>query len=357
MSKIRVLIVDDSSVVRNLLSKFLSTDPDIEVVATAPDPYVARELLVKHKPDVMTLDVEMPRMDGVTFLEKVMQHFPTRTIIISSLSRRGTETALRALEVGAVDVMQKPALDVTKSMEEMGAAVVERVKTAYKARLKVNFNLVKPTATGGLQGKEGALSLAKTTHQIIAIASSTGGTEALKVVLPNLPSDIPGTVIVQHMPPVFTKTYAESLQKLCRFEVKEAEDGDKVFPGRALIAPGNFHMELTRNGAYYYVKLHQEPQIHGVRPAADYLMKTVAKYAGSNALGVVLTGMGKDGAAGLLEMKNAGSYNIAQDEASSVVWGMPKAAVDVGAIDTVLPLEKIAAAMIEQIKIKDKAGV
>ncbi|OQW49164.1 MAG: chemotaxis response regulator protein-glutamate methylesterase [Proteobacteria bacterium SG_bin7] len=344
--KIRVLVVDDSSIIRTLLTKFLSSDPEIEVVGSAPDPYVAREMLTKLKPDVMTLDVEMPKMDGVTFLEKVMQHLPTRTLIISSLSTQGSATTLRAFEVGAIDVMAKPAIDVTRSMEAVRYEIITRVKVVAKSNLPEKRTLSPIVRARPTDVK--ATALAKTTHSVLAIASSTGGTEALKRVLPLLPPDIPGTVIVQHLPPVFTKTYADNLQKLCQFEVKEAQDGDKVFPGRALIAPGNFHMELSRSGAYYFVKLHQEPALHGVRPAADYLMKSVSKYAGANAIGVVLTGMGKDGAEGLLAMKEAGSYNIAQNEQSCVVFGMPKVAIDVGAVHEILPLDRIAAEIIKR---------
>ncbi len=356
---IRVLIVDDSSIIRNLLTRFLSSDPEIEVVGTAPDPYVAREKLVALKPDVMTLDIEMPRMDGVTFLEKVMQHFPTRTVIISSLSAHGSEMALRALEAGAVDVLAKPAIDVTRSFEAMAEEVVLRVKAAAKARLRGASPLRlagKPAASLAQASRlKSSGALAKTTHQILAIASSTGGTEALKQVLPRMTSGIPGTVIVQHMPPVFTKTYADHLARICPFEVKEAEDGDQVMPGRALVAPGNFHMEIVRSGGYYYVRLHQEPLLHGVRPAADFLMRSVAKYAGSNAIGVILTGMGRDGADGLLAMKAAGSYNIAQDEESCVVYGMPKVAVEVGAIHESLPLDSIADRLTNLLKLREVA--
>lgn len=345
MAKIKVLIVDDSAVIRKLFSKIVSMCSDMELVGTAPDPYVAREKLVELKPDVMTLDVEMPRMDGLSFLERVMQFMPTRTLVISSLAKAGSETALRALELGAIDVVEKPSLDVTKSLEEMSQKIVEKIRMAAKARLQPRTaseisRMVKP--------KLSPTALAKTTHQLLAIASSTGGTEALKVLLQGLPPDLPGTVVVQHMPAGFTKTYADSLNSRCPFEVKEAQDGDKVMPGRVLLAPGNFHMELTRDGAYYHVKLHQEPMLHGVRPAADYLMKTVAKYAGSNAMGVVLTGMGKDGAAGLLEMKKAGAYNIAQSEKTCVVYGMPGAAVAAGAVDSILDLDKIAADLCAQ---------
>jgi len=366
--KIRVLIVDDSSIVRTLLTKLLSADPGIEVVGTAPDPYFARDKLIELKPDVMTLDIEMPRMDGVTFLEKVMQHFPVRTIIISSLSLKGSELALRALEAGAVDVMTKPAIDVSQSLLALGEEIRQRVKVAANVnldRLIERKNNVRPAETSTVKAQSSAVralgqlpshvtgqALSRTTHQILAIASSTGGTEALKELLPKLPSDLPGTVIVQHMPPVFTKTFADSLQKICPFEVKEAENGDRVIPGRALLAPGNFHMELTRSGAFYYVRLHQEPSLHGVRPAADYLMKSVAKVAGNNAIGVVLTGMGKDGAEGLLSMKQAGSYNIAQDENSCVVFGMPKVAIDLGAIHIVSPLNKISALLFEQFRVR-----
>jgi len=346
--KIRVLIVDDSSIIRSLLRRFLTSDPDIEVVGAAPDPYVARDILLREKPDVMTLDVEMPRMDGVTFLEKVMASNPVRTIIISSLSTQGSETTLRAFEVGAIDVMAKPAIDITRSMESIREEIVNRVKAVAKAKLpiKMKYEARPPTAVK-------SQALAKTTHQILAIASSTGGTEALKVILSKMPSDIPGTVIVQHLPPVFTATYAKLLQKMCPFEVKEAQEGDKVYPGRVLIAPGNYHMELSRSGAYYHVKLHQEPILNGVRPAADFLMKSVAKYAGANAIGVVLTGMGRDGADGLVAMKNSGAYNIAQNEETCVVFGMPRVAIELKAIQKVCALEDIAKEIMKQIKIMD----
>lgn len=348
--KIRVLIVDDSSVIRTLLTKVLSADPEIEVVGTAPDPFIAREKIVELRPNVMTLDIEMPRMDGISFLTKVMQHFPVRTLIFSSLSPRNSVMALNAFAAGAIDVMAKPAIDVTQGLSTLAQEITARVKMVARA------NLVIPKSVAPVQSdfksKPDATSLQKTTHQVLAIASSTGGTEALKAVLPLLPEDLPGTVIVQHMPPVFTKTYAEALQRICNFEVKEAEHGDRLVPGRVLLAPGNFHMELSRSGAYYFVKLHQEPMIHGVRPAADFLMKSVAKYAGENAIGLILTGMGRDGADGLLSMKQAGSYNIAQDERSCVVFGMPKAAIEIDAVHRVLPLERIADEIINQIKLR-----
>lgn len=352
MSKIRVLIVDDSAVIRRLLEKFLSSSPDIEVVGTAADPYIARDKLVQLKPDVMTLDVEMPRMDGISFLEKVMQHMPTRTIIFSSLAKTGSETYFRALEAGAIEIMEKPSIDVTQSMETLSAQIIEKVKIVARARI----NPIKKVATPGTPvQKVSSTSLARTTHQLIAVASSTGGTEALKVFLSGMPANIPGTLVVQHMPPGFTKSFADNLDKMFPFEVKEAQEGDQVVPGRVLIAPGNYHMELYRSGAYYHVKLHQEAPLHSVRPAADYMMKSVAKFVGKNACGVVLTGMGKDGAEGLLEMKKAGAYTVAQNEETCVVYGMPQAAVNLGATDKVLPLDKIAGDLISKINAKEAA--
>ncbi|MFP5518880.1 MAG: chemotaxis response regulator protein-glutamate methylesterase [Bdellovibrionia bacterium] len=349
MSKIRVLIVDDSAVIRKLLEKIFSSAPDIEVVGTATDPYIARDKLVALKPDVMTLDVEMPRMDGISFLEKVMQHFPTRTVIFSSLAKTGSETYFRALEAGAIEILEKPSIDVTQGLESISKTLIEKVREVAKARIRPvsapklgTANVQKPKQT----------SLAKTTHQVIAVASSTGGTEALKVFLSGMPADIPGTLIVQHMPPGFTKSFADNLNKMFPFEVKEAQDGDQVVPGRVLIAPGNFHMELTRSGAFYYVKLHQEAPLHSVRPAADYLMKSVAKFVGKNALGVVLTGMGRDGAEGLLEMHKSGAYTVAQNEETCVVYGMPGAAVALNAADSILPLDKIASDLLKQVSIR-----
>lgn len=352
--KIRVLLVDDSAVIRTMLQKILSSDPDIEVVGTAPDPYVGREKLVALKPDVMILDIEMPKMDGITFLTKVMEHFPTRTIIFSSLSLERSEVALKCLEVGAIDTMAKPAIDVTKGVLAFKDELIAKVKMVAKSKLPVKKKSLSLVGSNPVAKTHVPTSgaLLKTTHQILAIASSTGGTEALKVLLAGLPADIPGTVIVQHMPAVFTKTYAEHLNKMFPFEVKEAEDGDKVLPGRVLIAPGDFHMEIVRSGGYYNVKLHQQPAMHGVRPAADYLLKSVAHYAGSNAIGVVLTGMGKDGAQGLLEMKKAGSYNLAQNEETCVIFGMPKVAIEVGAIDKVMPLDDIASEVIKQMDVR-----
>lgn len=367
MAPIRVLVVDDSSIVRALLVRILTRDPGIEVVGQAPDPYVARELLVRLKPDVMTLDIEMPRMDGISFLEKVMTHMPTPTVVLSSLSQRGSELALRAAEVGAVEVLPKPAIDVREGLERIASELIATVRAAAHANL-VALRPYRPRVAEGAPGSGGeangaagggeghgaalvkvtplatrATALARTTHQILAIAASTGGTQALKALLSQMPSDIPGTVVVQHMPPGFTRTFAESLARLCAFEVREATNGDRVMPGRVLIAPGNFHMRLSRSGACYHVALDQEPTLHGVRPAADPLFHSVARTAGRNAVGVVLTGMGKDGAEGLLAMHAAGARTFAQDERSCVVFGMPKEAIERGAVDEVADLAALPA--------------
>ena len=348
MSKVRVLIVDDSATMRNMLTKILSADPEIEVVATAPDPFVAREKLVALKPDVMTLDLEMPKMDGISFLQKVMEYFPTRTVVISSLTTQGSETAFKAWEAGAVEVVTKPALDLNRGIEGMSEEILGAVKTAARSKMRSRV-AAKPV-------RSNSHNLQKTTHQLLAIASSTGGTEALKEILPKFTGDAPGIVVVQHMPAGFTLAYAKHLQQICAIEVKEAEEGDQVTPGRALIAPGNFHMEIRRSGAYYVVHLHQEPLLFGVRPAADYLMKSVAKECGKNAMGLVLTGMGRDGAAGLLEMRNAGAYNFAQDEQTCVVFGMPKAAIAAGSIHTVAPLENLAELIMREFAKRDPAA-
>lgn len=337
MKKIKVLIVDDSAVMRKILNFSLSSDPRIEVVGLAPDPLIARDILLEKKPDVITLDIEMPKMDGLTFLQKIMEFIPTRVLIFSSVAQAQSATALKALELGAIDVLEKPSIDVSKNMEALSKILVDKVLNVSQARL-IQPYFATPTSS---INKSHNLSLHKTTHQVLAIASSTGGTEALKVLLSCFPSDIPGTLITQHMPPVFTKTYAASLNSRFPFEVKEAEPGDRVLPGRVLIAPGNFHLEIERSGGYYVTKLHQEPLLHGVRPAADYMMKSVAKQAGRNAIGIVLTGMGKDGAEGLLAMKQAGAMTYAQSEKTCVVYGMPGAAIQMGAINQTLDLEEI----------------
>ncbi len=330
--KIKVLVVDDSSIIRKLLTYILNKEDDLEVVATAPDPYVAREKLIKLNPDVMTLDIEMPRMDGVTFLRKVMKYHPTPTVMLSSLAQKESEMALRALEAGAVSVLAKPAIDVSRNLQKIGHEIVAHVRAASKANLKAQLETVKRTEKSNKM---------VTTHQILAIAASTGGTEALKRLLPNLPIDLPGTIIVQHLPPAFSSTFAQKLNETCPFEVREAKDGDRVLPGHVYVIPGNKHGLLTRSGANYHIKLTSEPPVNGVRPSADVMFKSIAKWAATNAIGVILTGMGRDGADGLKTMKDAGSYNIAQNEESCVIYGMPKEAIDQGAIHEVLHLDDI----------------
>lgn len=342
--KVRVLIVDDSSMMRHLLADMLATDTRIEVVGVAVDPYDARQKLIDLRPDVMTLDVEMPKMDGVTFLEKVMKHFPIRTVIVSSLTQQGSALALRALECGAIDVIAKPKLDVTRGMKEMAAEISARVLNAAGAKLMAHTP--KPLAqVVSFQ----PVNRMETTHKVIALAASTGGTEALKVLLSGMPKEGPGLLVVQHMPPIFTRNFAEALKTLTGLDVREAKEGDQVVPGSVLIAPGGFHMEAVRKGAFYHVHLHQGDLVQGLRPSADCLMRSVAQAAGSNAVGIVLTGMGTDSAQGLLEMKKAGAFTLAQDEESSVIFGMPREAIRLGAVDRVLPLNQIAGAVIEHL--------
>lgn len=343
MSRIKVLVVDDSAVVRAFVQHVVNSDSELELVGWAPDPFVARQKLIDLNPDVMVLDVEMPKMDGITFLSKVMAHKPTRTIIFSSLTIANSPMVLSAFEAGAIDVIAKPDINVSSGLAEIGADLIQRIKQAASAK----FTARKVQTSRPVIATK---ALDQTTHKIIAIASSTGGTEALKEVLPLFPPDIPGVVVVQHMPPVFTKSFAQSLARLCSFEVREAEDGDKIIPGRALIAPGNFHMEIVRHGGYYHVKLQQEPPLHGVRPAADYLFRSVAHHAAGNATGIILTGMGKDGAEGLKKMKDAGAWTIGQDEDSCVVYGMPKVAAEVGALSQVLPLDEIASSVLRRLQ-------
>lgn len=339
---IRVLIVDDSAVVRMVFTRELSGQPDIEVVGTAPDPYVARDMVVSLNPDVITLDLEMPRMDGLTFLSKLMRYYPKPVIIVSSLTRNGGQLALEAMERGAVDVLAKPG--EAYSVGEMGEQLAEKIRAA--ARVDVSKFKRKPPTPG--ERHTGAFALAETTSKVLAIGASTGGTEAIKDILVKLPANIPGTVIVQHMPPNFTTAFAERLNELCPFEVREARDGDRLYTGLALIAPGNYHLLLLRSGAGYIARVHSGPMVYHQRPSVDVLFRSVARYAGPNAAGVILTGMGKDGAEGLLEMKRAGAHTIAQDEASSIVFGMPREAIRLGAADQVLSLEAIPAAIISK---------
>ncbi len=329
----KVLVVDDSAVVRKIFTGELSRDPQIEVVGTAPDPFIARDKIMSLKPDVLTLDVEMPRMDGITFLRKLMKHYPLPVIIVSSLTQHGSDLAMEALDAGAVEVMAKPG--ESYSVGDMSVELIEKVKAAALARP------VKMTDSPGKSQKRPSLSLTKTTNKVVAIGSSTGGTVALQQLLSTLPGNTAGMVIVQHMPENFTRSFAERLNQLCEMEVSEARDRDTVVPGKVLIAPGNSHMMLSRSGANYYVNVRTGPLVNRHRPSVEVLFKSVARYAGANAVGVMLTGMGGDGAQAMLEMKKAGSFNIAQDEASCVVFGMPKEAIKTGGVDRVSPLSQI----------------
>jgi two-component system chemotaxis response regulator CheB len=341
VKKIRVLIVDDSAIVRKIFSEELSKYPDIEVIGAAPDPFVARDKIVTLKPDVITLDVEMPRMDGITFLRKLMKYYPLPTIIVSSLTQKGGKLTLEALDIGAVDVIAKPG--GSYSVGDMSAQLADKIRIASRVSVVRQGD---NTVTGP---SEPIQALAQTTNKVIAIGASTGGTEALKNVLTKMPSNSPGIVVVQHMPAHFTTAFAERLNGICQMTVKEAEDNDSVTPGTVLIAPGNYHMIFRRSGARYYVEIKTGPMVHHQQPSVDILFKSTAKYAGSNAIGVILTGMGADGAEGLLEMKQAGAGTIAQDEKSCVVFGMPKEAIKLGGTDRVVPLDKIAQEIIRMV--------
>jgi two-component system, chemotaxis family, protein-glutamate methylesterase/glutaminase len=345
--KIKVLIVDDSAVVRQALQSILSTDPHIEVLGTAADPFFAAKKIAKEVPDVITLDIEMPRMDGLTFLRKLMAQHPIPVVVISSLTEKGTETALKALEYGAVEIVTKPQMNTREFIEESKIRICDAVKAASKARiLKKIVNkpvTVEPKLTAdAVIPASRNYSMIKTTDIVVAVGASTGGTDALQVFLQAMPPDVPGIVIVQHMPENFTRSFANRLNDICRISVKEAENGDSVTRGKALIAPGNKHMLLKRSGARYYVEVQEGPLVNRHRPSVDVLFRSTAKYAGRNAVGIIMTGMGDDGAKGLLEMKDAGAKTIAQDEKSCVVFGMPKEAINIGAASLVVPLDKIA---------------
>ncbi|MBF0477688.1 MAG: chemotaxis response regulator protein-glutamate methylesterase, partial [Deltaproteobacteria bacterium] len=322
---------------------------DIRIVDTAPDPFVARDRIVQHEPDVIVLDVEMPRMDGITFLKKIMSQHPIPVVICSSLTGDGAETTVRALQYGAVDIINKPKMGVKQFLEESRITICDAVKAAARARLRPislrHRRVEKKLTADAVIAPPKSQAMVKTTERIVAVGASTGGTEALAQFLEAFPHDCPGIVIVQHMPENFTKSFARRLNDICRIEVKEAEDGDRILRGRALIAPGNKHALIVRNGALYQVQIKDGPLVCRHRPSVDVLFRSAARYAGPNAVGVIMTGMGDDGAQGLLEMKQAGAITIAQDEASCVVFGMPQEAIKRGAVDKILPLEVIAGAV------------
>jgi two-component system, chemotaxis family, protein-glutamate methylesterase/glutaminase len=344
--RIMVLIVDDSSVVRQTLTEVLSSDPEIEVMGTAGDPYIAVERIAKQVPDVITLDVEMPRMDGLTFLQKLMAQHPIPVIIISSLVGRGSESAWKALEYGAVEIIAKPQLGTKLFLEESRITICDAVKAAFRAGVRKKVLPIEVPApklnADVMLARAASNALVQTTEKVIAVGASTGGTDALRVFLESLPADAPGIVVVQHMPEHFTRSFADRLNTLCRVTVKEAESGDSVIRGRALIAPGSKHMLLKRSGARYFVEVKDGPLVSRHRPSVDVLFRSTARYAGKNAIGIIMTGMGDDGAKGMKEMKEAGAYTIAQDEATSVVFGMPAEAIKLGGVDKILPLQTIA---------------
>lgn len=347
--KITVMIVDDSAVVRQTMSDILSSDAQIEVIATANDPFQAAERLKTLVPDVITLDVEMPRMDGLTFLQKIMSQHPLPVIMCSSLTEKGSDTALRALEYGAVDIVTKPRMGTKQFLEESRMRICDAVKAAAQARIspvarRPSMTVAPKLTADAVLAKADVANRAmiQTTEKVVVVGASTGGTEALRVFLEGFPADCPGIVIVQHMPENFTASFAARLNEICRITVKEAANNDTIVRGRALIAPGNHHMLLKRSGARYYVEIKEGPLVSRHRPSVDVLFRSAARYAGKNCVGVILTGMGDDGARGMLEMKEAGAYNIAQDEATSVVYGMPKEALKLGGVDKVMALQNIS---------------
>lgn len=335
---IRVLLVDDSALVRQIFAREIARDPDLMVVGAAPDPYVARDLILEKEPDVVVLDVEMPRMDGLTFLRKIMRHKPLPVIIVSSLTKQGSEIALEALAAGAVEVLCKPGAAYT--VGDMSATLIGTIKAAAQVDVR---RLVAAAATSAPR----VSALARTTNQILAIGASTGGTVAIEQVLRGLPPGTPGCVITQHMPALFTRSFAQRLDGLSALEVREAEQGDAVIPGIALVAPGDRHLLLRRDGARYYVEVKDGPPVNRHRPSVDVMFRSVARAAGANTIGVILTGMGADGAKGMLELRTAGASTIAQDEASCVVFGMPKVAIELGGAMEVLPLDRIATRVVE----------
>jgi two-component system chemotaxis response regulator CheB len=341
--KISVLIVDDSALMRQVLSEILQSDPEIEVMGTAADPYIAARKIGEQVPDVITLDVEMPRMDGLTFLQKIMSQHPIPVVIISSLTTKGADSAVLAMVYGAVEVVQKPIM-VGGMAAESKQHIIDVVKNASKARLRRRSAAAQQQVLASASVIHGGntRSLVQTTDKVIALGASTGGTEAILAFLREMPIDCYGIIIVQHMPELFTRSFAQRMDSICRISVKEAEHGDSVLRGRCLIAPGNRHMELRRSGARYYVHLDDGPPVNRHRPSVNVLFRSVAKFAGKNAIGIIMTGMGADGAAGMLEMKTAGAHTIAQDEESCVVFGMPKEAIKLGGVSKTLPLLRIA---------------
>ncbi|CAG2157486.1 MULTISPECIES: protein-glutamate methylesterase/protein-glutamine glutaminase [Cupriavidus] len=335
-AKIKVLCVDDSALIRSLMTEIINSQPDMEVVGTAPDPLVAREMIKQLNPDVLTLDVEMPRMDGLDFLERLMRLRPMPVLMVSSLTERGSEITMRALELGAVDFVTKPKLGIRDGLMEYTDTIADKIRAASRARVRQA-----PQAASGTPATPMLRSPLLSTEKLIILGASTGGTEAIKDFLMPLPPDSPAVLIVQHMPAGFTRSFAQRLDGLCRITVKEAEHGERVLPGYAYIAPGDSHLRLARSGANYVAHLSQEAPVNRHRPSVDVLFDSAAEHGGKNVIGVILTGMGKDGAKGMLRMREAGAYNLAQDESTCIVFGMPKEAIAAGGVHEVVPLHSM----------------
>jgi two-component system chemotaxis response regulator CheB len=353
MAKTRVVVVDDSALVRSLLAEIINRQTDMECIGAAADPFVAREMIRNLNPDVITLDVEMPRMDGIDFLGKLMRLRPMPVVMVSTLTERGADVTLRALELGAVDFVAKPKIGVADGLRQLADDITDKIRVARRAQLR--RHTPSPTASSGATASAAAAApLASvgrlSTEKIIFIGASTGGTEATKEVLMSLPPDCPAVMITQHMPPGFTKSYAARLDGLCRIRVAEARDGERVLPGHAYIAPGGFHLSVERSGANYIARVQDGEPVNRHKPSVEVLFKSAARIVGQNALGIMLTGMGADGAKAMKEMRDAGSYNFVQDEATCVVFGMPREAINCGAANEVLPLGQIAGKLIERLR-------
>ena len=354
--KIQVLIIDDSALIRKVLSEIINSQNDMQVIGAAPDPLVAREMIRNLNPDVLTLDVEMPKMDGLDFLERLMRLRPMPVVMVSTLTERGSDVTLRALELGAVDFVSKPKLDIASGMLDYTQDITDKIRAAAIARVAHRHANVATRDSAALRQPALSIRMAST-EKLIIIGASTGGTEAIKDVLVQLPPDSPGVMIAQHMPEGFTRSFADRLNNLCRITVKEAEHGERVLPGHAYVAPGHSHLLLKKSGANYVTELSQSEPVNRHRPSVDVLFRSAAKHAGANAIGVILTGMGKDGALGLREMRLAGAYTFAQDEASCVVFGMPKEAIAIEAVDEVVSINDMTRRVIHQLNTLGSAGV
>ncbi|AEJ00799.1 response regulator receiver modulated CheB methylesterase [Nitrosomonas sp. Is79A3] len=349
MKKIKVLIVDDSALIRKLLSEIIDSQPDMEAIGAAPDPLVAREMIRELNPDVLTLDVEMPKMDGLDFLEKLMRLRPMPVVMVSTLTEKGSDVTFRALELGAVDFVSKPKIDLATGLKEYGNEIANKIRIAKSARLRRHAPMPVTKSVSADAVLPAVSNRIASTEKLIIVGASTGGTEAIKEFLIRMPPDSPGILVTQHMPEGFTKSFANRLNSLCKISVVEAQGGERVLPGHAYIAPGHSHLLLKRSGANYMTELNQGELVSRHRPSVDVLFRSAANCAGKNAIGVILTGMGKDGAAGMMEMRKAGAYNFAQDEASCVVFGMPKEAIAAGGVNDIVSLRDMAKSVLSKV--------